>query len=137
MRRAPSAIPPRAPGRQLPSMARSHRTGKRAESLAADALERAGWAVLARNWRAGPCELDVVARRGRTVAFVEVRARVNSDFGHPLATITAVKRGALARAAGAWIAAHGRAGDEYRFDAVIVLRGNDGQPNIEHVESAW
>jgi putative endonuclease len=119
-------------------MARSHRVGRRAESLAAVQLAEDGWRILARNWRAGPCEIDIVARRDKLVAFVEVRARADAGFGHPLETVGHAKRHALGRAARAWIAAHGRPGDAYRFDVISVVgRAGHRLVAIEHVEGAW
>lgn len=121
--------------------------GARAEHMAAALLERNGWTILHRNWRFGRREIDVIARCGRTVAFVEVKARARLTHGHPLESIDWRKRRDLGIAAGAWIERHGRRGDEYRFDAVhVVVRqgvpstdGGDGDPavDVEHIGNAW
>lgn len=117
-------------------MARSHETGERGEGLAAELLARRGWRVVARNWRFGHKEIDLVAERGATVAFVEVKARSGTAFGHPLETLTARKRADLATAARGWVARNGRPGQSYRFDAVYVLRTPRGL-EVRHVEDAW
>jgi putative endonuclease len=111
--------------------------GDRGERLAAEHLERAGWTVLARNFRVGHREVDLVARRGEVVAFIEVKTRAGLGYGHPLEAITALKRREIQRVAQVWVERHGREGDVYRYDAVSVLIIAGGEPMIEHVEDAW
>lgn len=114
-----------------------HELGRQGEALAADELERAGWSIVARNYRLGHKEVDLVARRGAVVAFIEVKTRAGADYGHPLEAITRAKRAEIERVAQVWIDRHGRAGDRYRFDAVAIVWGEAGRPSIEHVEDAW
>ena len=111
--------------------------GDRGERMAADFLERGGWTILARNFRIGHREVDLVARLGEVVAFVEVKTRSGLGFGHPLEAITVRKRREIQRVAAAWIDRHGRPGDVYRFDAIAVLAAGGGEMDIEHVEDAW
>ena len=118
-------------------MAESHRLGISGEEQAARHLERAGWRVLARNYRFGHKEIDLIARRGRTVAFVEVKTRARLRWGHPLEAIDGRKRAEIERVARVWLERHGRAGDECRFDAIAVFRGANGRLQVEHVENAW
>lgn len=117
-------------------MAESHETGRRAEIEAAAYLRRQGWRVLHRNWRFHHKELDLIVERGGLVAFVEVKARARSSWGHALEAITAAKRRDLAVAARGWMAEHGRQFQSFRFDAVAVVRGPTGT-RVEHVEDAW
>ena len=110
--------------------------GRRGEELAASYLEDLGWTVLARNYRAGPKEIDVVAARGGVVAFVEVKARATATGGTPLEPIRSLKRRAVETAARRWILENGRPGVAYRFDAVAVrIRGSKYE--IEHIPDAW
>lgn len=118
-------------------MVSSHDRGRRFEELAVRHLRARGWTVLERNVRFCRKEVDLVVRRGRTVAFVEVKGRRGPGFGHPLDAITARKRREIAMVARWWVARHGLDGDEYRFDAVAVLHGPDGRLRVEHVEDAW
>ena len=111
--------------------------GDRGERLAAEHLERAGWTILARNFRLGHREVDLVARRAEVVAFVEVKTRAGLGYGHPLEAITALKRREIQRVAQVWVERHGREGDVYRYDAVAVLIIAGAEPVIEHVEDAW
>lgn len=117
-------------------MARSHELGRRGERLAASHLRRCGWRILERNWRFHNKEIDLVARRGGVVAFIEVKTRAAGSLGHPLETITALKRRDLGIAARGWITLRGRPGESYRFDAVAVVHDRSGT-RVEHVEDAW
>ena len=128
-------------------MAAHNEFGAHAERLAAEYLERNGWTILHRNWRFGRREIDLIARRGCTVAFVEVKARSRVSHGHPLESIDWRKRRDLGIAASAWIARCGVPGQEYRFDAVHVLAAQPGDrrrgdctrdgPDVHHTENAW
>jgi putative endonuclease len=118
---------------------RQHR-GKLGEAQAARYLQERGWSVLARNWRAGHKELDLVARRGSTVAFVEVKARRSGECGHPLESITRRKRRDVSAAALEWLRTDGRAleaGVRVRFDAVAVHLRPGRPPVVEHLPDAW
>jgi len=79
--------------------------GAEAERRVAEALVGAGWEILDRNWHALGGELDLVARHGRRLRFVEVKARHDAD---PLAdeAVTPVKRRRLVGAAEVWLHAH-------------------------------
>jgi putative endonuclease len=118
-------------------MGEPHDLGRRSEALAARWLARNGWTILARNFRVGRKEVDLVARRGRVVAFVEVKARAGPGWGHPLEAVTRAKRAEIATVARAWIARHGRRGDVYRFDAIALYPSGSGGWRLEHVEDAW
>jgi putative endonuclease len=118
-------------------MSASHDLGRAGEALAADLLAATGWTVLARNYRSGHKEIDLIVRRGRTIAFVEVKTRTDARFGHPLASVTAAKRREIERVARAWLARRRLRGVDYRFDAVAVTWDGRGPPRVEHVEDAW
>lgn len=111
--------------------------GDRGEHLAAERLLRDGWEILHRGYRFGRKEIDLVARRGEVVAFVEVKTRRGDAFGHPLEAITQRKQREIGEVASAWIASHGRPSDVYRFDAVAVTFTPAGDPVVEHLEDAW
>ncbi|MEK9502266.1 YraN family protein [Gaopeijia maritima] len=116
----------------------THRVGRRFETLAARWLEERGWTVLDRNVRFQRREIDLVVRRGGTVAFVEVKGRRSDDRGHPLEAVTARKRREIEAVARWWVAHHGVGEREFRFDAVAVRAvGRSGRVAIEHVEGAW
>jgi putative endonuclease len=95
--------------------------GRRAEQLAAEYLERAGFAVLARNAREGHLEMDVIARRGGLIVFCEVRSRSDDRFISPAHTITPVKIHRLRQAAAIWLRKAELGQVEVRFDAACVV----------------
>lgn len=113
------------------------RLGSYGEQLAADYLERAGWRILHRNYRVGRREIDLVARRGGVVAFIEVKARRGREFGDPLEAVTARKRREIELVASVWLERHGAEEDLYRFDAIAVRLDRIGASRIEHLEDAW
>ena len=95
------------------------RRGRRAESLAALALRLKGYGVLARRLRTPSGEIDLVVRRGGTVAFVEVKAR--PAFAAAAEAISHRQKQRIARAAAHYLAANPRfAGLTHRFDVVLV-----------------
>lgn len=83
-----------------------------------------GYRILGTNVWIGGYELDLVVRRGRRLAFVEVKAKSGPRLGDPLEMVTAEKQRRLRRAAEAWLASHPEcAALEARFDVVAVREG--------------
>ena len=98
---------------------RSFRTGRLAELLAAILLMAKGYRILARRYGGRGGEIDLIAARGRTIAFVEVKARARMEAAQ--ASIGAQKQALVSRAARRWLARHpGSAGLTYRADAVFL-----------------
>jgi putative endonuclease len=118
-------------------MTRGHDFGRACERIAERFLCRAGWTILARNYRFRHREVDLIARKGAVIAFVEVKGRSDEEFGHPLHAITAAKRREIESAARQWVARHGRCVDTYRFDAIAITVRGRRRMHIEHVEDAW
>jgi len=94
-------------------------SGSRAEELAAQFLAARGLAILARNFRTRYGEIDVIARDGGTLVFVEVRLRRSRAFGGAASSITAAKRGRLRAAASIYLAQLGTE-PPCRFDALLL-----------------
>jgi len=97
------------------------RFGLGAETRAAWWLRVKGYRVLARRFRGGGGEIDLIVRRGRVVAFVEVKAR--SGLDDAILSFTPAKLRQVGRAARAWISREREAGLTYRLDAVAVAPG--------------
>ncbi|MCE2423041.1 MAG: YraN family protein [Gemmatimonadetes bacterium] len=110
--------------------------GRLGEDLAVRALEESGHEVLARNWRDGRNELDIVARREQTVAFVEVKTR-RPGVQPAEEGLTPGQRRRLSAVAGAWIKANPRAGSDFAFDVVTVHIGPSGSAQIRHIPEAF
>lgn len=94
-------------------------SGAKAERLAAAFLEARGLAIVERNYRRRCGELDLVARDGCTLVFVEVKLRRGQAFGGAVASITAAKQARLIKAAGLYLAGLPRT-PSCRFDAVLL-----------------
>jgi putative endonuclease len=114
-----------------------HRRGAQGEETAAGFLESRGWEVLAHRFRMGRLEIDLVARRGRMVAFVEVKTRRGLGFGAPVEAVTWNKRREIVRVARAWMDRHGQPGDIYRFDVIGIMDPPGGVVTVQHVEDAF
>jgi len=93
--------------------------GRHAEDLAADFLRQRGLELVERNYRCRFGEIDLIARDGATLVFVEVRMRASAAFGGAAASITGAKRGKLLRAARHYLAGSTRM-PACRFDALLV-----------------
>lgn len=95
-----------------------------AETLARRHLESLGWRVLDANYTVRGGEIDLIARDGATVVFVEVRQRRTPAHGHPGETLDRRKLTRLARTARRYLAERLREPDaRARFDAVLVVGG--------------
>ena len=106
------------------------------EDLACGELSRRGYAILARRYRTRLGEIDIVARDGNTIVFVEVKARRGTAFGGACAAVTASKQRRVARMAGDFLARH-RCGEVgCRFD-VVAIDFEDGRPRIEVYQDAF
>jgi putative endonuclease len=106
---------------RLPRSSSSRRLGPDAERRVRRHYRLRGYRILASNTRAGGYELDVVARRGRTVVVCEVKARSGPGYGDPLEAVGPEKARRVRRAAEAWLALHPElAGLDVRLEAVAV-----------------
>ncbi|MCW5923667.1 MAG: YraN family protein [Saprospiraceae bacterium] len=111
--------------------------GKKGEQIATEYLERKGWRIAARNWRAGRGEIDIVAWADeRLLVFVEVKTRAGDGYGGPEEAVGARKQDLMARTAGAYME-HIGYDWEIRFDIVAVLLKGDKVLDIRHIEDAF
>lgn len=102
------------------SRRRAELRGRRAEAIAAWFLRLKFYRILARRYRTPVGEIDLIARRGRTIIFVEVKQRASEAVG--IEAVTARSRRRISRAAALWAAAHpAAAGFDHRFDIVIAV----------------
>jgi len=114
----------RKPPTIAPSAARPERQvafalGLSAESRAAAFLIAKGYRIVARRWRSGVGEIDIVARRRRTLVFVEVKARERLDDAAEAVIVRQQRR--IIAAAEAWLASHpDDINCDMRFDVMLV-----------------
>jgi putative endonuclease len=112
------------------------RPGRRGEDLACDHLRRRGFVILARNYRCRRGELDLVARDGDVVVFVEVKERRGSSHGTAVEAVTAGKRRRIVSAARVWATLHSLSEAPVRFDVVSIDWGPEG-PRVRHDAGAF
>jgi putative endonuclease len=118
-----------------------HELGRLGESLAAEHLERRGFAIIERNYRTRWGELDIVAFDGRALAFCEVKTRRLAHTGAaPLDAVRTNKRAQVRKMAGQWLTERTERpyAEVLRFDAIGVTFDSAGTlVRIEHVEDAF
>jgi putative endonuclease len=115
--------------------------GLRGERIAEEWLVQKGWRVVERRFRSGHRDIDLIVERvgaeGRLIAFVEVKTRVSSEYGGPLAAVHWKKQREMARAARDWMARQRwNPVPIFRFDVVGVIYGH-GPAEVIHVENAF
>lgn len=109
----------------------SERGGRRAEALAALWLQLKGWSVIGRRVRTARGEVDLVARRGRVLAFVEVKRRASVEQASQ--SLDAYRLRRVAAAAEALQARYARPGDDIRIDAIFIVPGRFPR----HLANVW
>lgn len=110
---------------------------ERGEDLAARHLRKRGYRLIGRNVRLGRYEIDIIARDGDTVAFVEVKTRRSDAYAAPEVNVTPEKIRHIRRAAHVYIAQHGAPDTYYRFDVVSVVMPDTGKPVITLFQDAF
>lgn len=111
-------------------------TGRRGEDLAAQLLLGKGYELVARNYRAGRGEVDLIVRNEKTLVFVEVKTRTNLAFGMPEAAVSRRKAALITQAADAYIFSTDWHGN-IRFDVVAVVLRPHQPPEVVHFEDAF
>ena len=94
--------------------------GKLGEDVACEELERRQYAILERRYRSRFGEIDIVARHGEEIVFVEVKARAGDEFGGAAAAVTPSKQRRIAQMAVDYLARHQLHDRPCRFDVVTV-----------------
>lgn len=116
-------------------------TGKRAEDSAVEALEKADYQILERNWRCANGEIDIIAKQGSEIVFVEVRSRVDGTVAGieaALESVGRVKQTRLIRLVQMYMDSHDLGDAPFRIDVVAVSLPVDTSkpPLIEIMENA-
>lgn len=124
------------PGRRAGASGRPS-LGDRGEEAAARHLQALGYVVLERRYRTRAGEIDLIARDGDTLVFVEVKARSSLACGRPSEAIDWRKRGRIARAASLYLARRGGCESPCRFDVVEVLEEPGSAPRVRLIRNAF
>ncbi len=111
--------------------------GNRGEDIAADFLENKGYEIVERNYRYGHGELDIIAKDGDILVFVEVKTRKNLEYGPPELAITKNKQYQVRKIAEAYIIEKNITDTDVRIDVVAILIQKNLPPKITHIENAF
>ncbi len=110
---------------------------RRGEDAAAAYLCRVGMEIEARNWRSAAGELDVVARDGAAVVFVEVKTRRSESAGTAEEAVSASKQRRIVRLAREYLATTGASDREVRFDVVAIRVLAEDRALLRHYRAAF
>ena len=116
---------------------RNSTLGELGEAIAVTFLKGEGFAIVERNFRCVCGEVDIVAREGRTIVFVEVKCRNNQLFGPPQLAVTPFKHRQISKAALVWLSQRRLLERPARFDVVAIVLHDRELPKIEHIRDAF
>jgi putative endonuclease len=110
--------------------------GPRGENVAARYLRNLGYKIIVRNFRCDLGEIDIVAKDGKTLVFVEVKTR-SYDEPTPEEQVNNIKRHQLTKAAKLYLSRYGIPQPPARFDVVAIVWPEGREPQIRHTPSAF
>ncbi len=110
--------------------------GKEGERIAAEHLSKCGLKILERNFRCPAGEIDLIAKEGKIIVFVEVRSRLSDEFCSPEESLTVHKFRRLTKAALWYLKERGPADALMRFD-VVAIRWQGEKPEINWIVGAF
>jgi putative endonuclease len=111
--------------------------GRTGEAAALAHYRRSGYRVVARNWRCGLGEIDLVVVKGPVMVFCEVKARRGVGLGGPYEAVNWKKQRKLRMLAEAFLSASGQQASAIRFDVASVMLDSRGNASIFVFESAF
>ncbi|GAB3980090.1 YraN family protein [Spirosoma terrae] len=116
-------------------MAQHNETGKQGEAAAVRFLQENGYEIVATNYRYQHAEIDLIAKKGKLLVFVEVKTRSNLSYGQPEEFVSYTKAKLVMKAAEHYVFAHDWLHD-IRFDIVAVTLAG-ANLRINHIEDAF
>jgi len=115
----------------------SKQTGDEAERIAARHLSKKGYSIIQTNYRNPFGEIDIIAKEGQTLVFVEVRSKTGTSFCLPLESINRTKSTKLIKVAEGYLNEHPDSPEDWRIDVVGVLFEQPPLPvSITHILGA-
>lgn len=109
--------------------------GREGEAIARKYLEKRGYEIVVANYRTRHGEIDLIARDGATLVFIEVKTRTHEQFGSPFEALTPRKCLHIGKVALEYLLKHGGPEQAARFDVVSVRPGEATE--VEHVRNAF
>jgi putative endonuclease len=118
---------------------RANILGPRGEKIACRFLRRAGFRILAKNYRCPVGEADIIAldARAGAIVFVEVKTRSSNAAVEPYSAVNADKKRRMKKIAAYYVAKHPAEDYAIRFDIISIVANPGGEPKIEHIDDAF
>ena len=116
-------------------MAQHNQLGKKGEELAVDFLLKKGYEIIERNYRFDKAEVDIIAKKGETLAIIEVKTRSTSDFGDPQDFLKPKQIQRIVKAVDEYVLVN-KLDVEVQFDIIGIVKESKGF-SIEHLENAF
>jgi putative endonuclease len=113
------------------------RLGKSGEETVADFLNKKGYTILVKNYRCKVGEIDIIAKNGPVLVFIEVKTRSGLGYGSPAEAVTPRKQRQISRAAQWYLAEQQLLDVPARFDVITVLGVDPACGRIEHIDNAF
>lgn len=120
-----------------PKDCRRIETGKQGEEIAAAYLRKAGYVLLERNYRCLFGEIDIIARDGETLCFIEVKSRRSARYGDPQLAVTRKKQQKMTRVALHYLSSRDLCDRPARFDVVAVRLTPTGAGAVDLIRNAF
>jgi putative endonuclease len=111
----------------------TRKKGSKGEELAGKYLKSKGYSILEKNFSLKTGEIDIIARDGDTIVFVEVKTATSTSFGDPLEWVPVQKQRRIIKTSLSYLTRHGLHDSPVRFDVVAI----DPSRNINHVRDAF
>ena len=111
--------------------------GLRGEEIACAYLEKKKYAIVTRRFRMFRGEIDIVARDGGTLVFVEVKTRADESFGRPEESVTPGKQRQIRKIAQGYLVENPLGDAACRFDVISILFGEENGYRLEHFVDAF
>jgi putative endonuclease len=110
--------------------------GSEGETIAAQFLKKQGYEIIAHNYKTRIGEIDIIAREGETIVFVEVKTRSTSTFAAPYESVDTAKRQKMKNVASLYLKKQ-KIEFPARFDVISITCLQNGQKSIRHIRDAF
>lgn len=111
--------------------------GMQGETIAARHLQKLKYRVIIRNFRVPAGEIDIIARDGQVLVFVEVKTRASADQVAPEQQVNSAKQDQVKRVAKTYLKQYGTLPPPYRYDVIAVIPKLDGKHEVNHIVNAY
>jgi putative endonuclease len=111
--------------------------GKSGEKMASRFLRKKGYRILELNYRTRRGEIDIIARNGQTLVFIEVKTRKSAFLDSPQAAVTVKKQRQISMVAQEYLDSNNLFDSEARFDVIAISLKAGEETQIEHIENAF